>query len=683
MAVLVAGCASGNSSHPASNAEPVVLTGPTMSPRTLISTLASAGVATVANETSTAPQAPVTGGTALTVTSWQAGNMARETTAGAGITGADLDAMLPMPNAPSLAELLGAWVSAAADPAEVAAGRILGHRDWRDPATVVFPTAVLDLFVADAVAHAVGPAGATASPTASPTGSDTNEPTAALDRPAPNGGVSGSGVGGSEAGGSVVDAASVTSSPCSTIANFVNSVLTYVFNALKLDPAQVAAYVSGALGGGVVGAIAGGFAAWVASFWNAAVSAAQAAVEAILTALTQPVLNLLRIVIGGLATITMIASYLKRWTANVTPSPGANRFAVGSEPDRAGSFTVHIDPNAEITQWPQLFVDCASAAGVPLPTLSKAGLPITWQILGQEPGLVGITAPTGSPPTGALDDSLSGSLDYTTGRESVALAKKGTLVTPTVTATASVRRTEVEELRKFVTAFATAQLPRVLTPVLSPILASYVELATKQLDRITAVDGSATIIVSHHVPTPPTPSAAPANCTSNGTTIPAGHYAGPITATIKTKMTIDIPNGPNIVAGGGAFSVSGAVHLISDGTTVTGTITLAGAGGSEVGLAGSIKVNSKNHGSLRGRISGPATSPVVDGVISGSWKSLNAPLINSSGSGSNHLHAGLHVTQAGCTSITGDAVAMFRDIEAPVAQYLSVSGVGTWTAVRT
>jgi hypothetical protein len=35
-----------------------------------------------------------------------------------------------------------------------------------------------------------------------------------------------------------------------------------------------------------------------------------------------------------------------------------------------------------------------------------------------------------------------------------------------------------------------------------------------------------------------------------------------------------------------------------------------------------------------------------------------------------------------CTSISGDVVAMFRDFAAPVAQYLSISGTGTWTALR-
>jgi hypothetical protein len=50
---------------------------------------------------------------------------------------------------------------------------------------------------------------------------------------------------------------------------------------------------------------------------------------------------------------------------------------------------------------------------------------------------------------------------------------------------------------------------------------------------------------------------------------------------------------------------------------------------------------------------------------------------------SSLVHAGLHVISASCASISGDAVAMFAEFAKAVAQYISISGSGVWTAART
>jgi hypothetical protein len=204
-----------------------------------------------------------------------------------------------------------------------------------------------------------------------------------------------------------------------------------------------------------------------------------------------------------------VVSYLKAWTAAVTPDPTANRFAVGDEPDRKGGFTVSIDTNAEIADWPSQLVDCARVLDITLPTLSKTGLPVTWTVFEQQPGLVTVDEPSGPPFVGALSAELASQLTYTTGREDAATAKKGVLVTPTVTAAVTVRRTEVDKLRELVTGFVTAQIPGILKPIVDPILAAYIELATEQLDRLVGVDGSMTIVVSHHEKRPPKPTPSP------------------------------------------------------------------------------------------------------------------------------------------------------------------------------
>jgi hypothetical protein len=316
--------------------------------------------------------------------------------------------------------------------------------------------------------------------------------------------------------------ASVVTAPCSAISDFFNNILDAVFNALKLNPDDVAAWVSGKLGGGIVGTVIGGLAGWAASWWNHAVDTAESGLKSILGALTQPVLNVLRIAIGAVATFTMVVSYLKAWTAAVTPNPAANRFAVGDEAARTGTFTVGIDTNAEIADWPSQLVDCARVLGITLPTLSKAGLPVTWTVFEQQSGLVTVDAPSGPPFVGKLAPDLTSQLAYTAGREDAKTAK-GTLVTPTITAAVTVRRTEVDQLRALVTGFVTGQIPGILQPVVNPILAAYIELATEQLDRLVGVDGAATIVVSHHVTSPPKPTPS-----ASATTPPASASDQPI-----------------------------------------------------------------------------------------------------------------------------------------------------------
>ena len=128
---------------------------------------------------------------------------------------------------------------------------------------------------------------------------------------------------------------------------------------------------------------------------------------------------------------------------------------------------------------------------------------------------------------------------------------------------------------------------------------------------------------------------------------------------------------------------TGDVKVVSDGKQVSGTITLSGLGLSQVGLPGAVNVHSVDNGGLTGTISGSASSPVVDGTLSGSWASLDAPVINATGSADSPAHGSLHITRVGCDSISGDAIAMFAEFASSVAQYLTFGGSGTWTATRT
>jgi hypothetical protein len=481
--LTASGCTGGHSATPAkkvsapaavtSSVAPIGHSAAVPQVGSVVATLASAGVATVADESSTAVQVPVTGATVLTVTRWQVSNLAAEVGSGDGISGADLNAMLPMPaSSPQFDDVVGGWVLTAADPAAVAAGKLLGPVNWSRPEAVVFPTELLTLFLADALQHAGEPG-----PAASTSGAAWR------------------------GGGPVIENASVVTAPCSAVSGFVDSVLDRVFGILKVDAGQVGAYLSGKLGGGPLGAAVGGLFSFAAGLWNKAVDLAQQGVRALLKSVTQPVLNVLAVVIGGVAVISTIRGILKHWAAPITATPAANAFAVGSTEGNPGAFKVAIDTHAETEDWPPQLLDCASAAGVKLPTLATAGSPVTWTVEQAEPGLI-----TPGELAGTLAGDLTQTLDYRTGHEDARLAQTGTLVSPDITVHVQVRRTEVEELRTFIAGYLTGKVPGFLAPVVNPILTSYINYATQWLDLITAIRNQSTIVVTHHVPKPtPTP----------------------------------------------------------------------------------------------------------------------------------------------------------------------------------
>ena len=140
---------------------------------------------------------------------------------------------------------------------------------------------------------------------------------------------------------------------------------------------------------------------------------------------------------------------------------------------------------------------------------------------------------------------------------------------------------------------------------------------------------------------------------------------------------ISIPN-----AGGGTEAWSGTVDVVSKGGKVTGTIAMTELGLSQVGTTGGVQVHSVDDSELSGTITGASDTPSVVATGTGEWASLDAPVLNGSGTSTSTLTGGLHITRADCTSISGDAVAMFADFMAPVAQYLTVSGSGAWVAKR-
>ncbi len=456
--------------------------------------------------------------------------------------------------------------------------------------------------------------------------------------------------------------------PCSTVANFVNDVLTKVFEAFKLDPATVASYVSGAFGDGVIGGALGAIGGWLAGWWNSAVDLARSALETVVATLTRPIVDAVKLAVGAVATVTIVASYLKHWSAPVTATTNPDRFAVGSEADRTGQLTVRIDPDAETDDWPPVLEDCAQAVGLELPSLSKEHMPVEWTLITQSAaGIVNFAAP-GLPLTGELHRDLTSSIDYTTGREDETTAQ-GREVNDTVEIGVHVRRTEVEQLRTIIRGFITGQVPDVVAPVVNPILASYLSDVFKHLDDITAVDGTITLAVSHHVP--PEPTTTSSSPCAPAAAIPPGTYAAtPGQEVGRFVLTEHRPGQGDIHE---RISES-EIELTSDGSTVHGSMSISWAGEGDLIIAGTSTHIVEQSSISDGVISGPADDPVLDATIVGTETVDGDPI---SGSRTVHLH--LHTTFT-CGVVAGDAVAMLQETVDGVFDTITVELGATWLA---
>ena len=114
--------------------------------------LAADGVVTVANELTTAPLVPVGKPVGLQFTQAQAASLAGGAAGGDGITGAALDASVPVgQGAPPFSYLLAAWASTGTSPGAATVRAMYGPQDWGRAPDLVFPTIALALFTADVV----------------------------------------------------------------------------------------------------------------------------------------------------------------------------------------------------------------------------------------------------------------------------------------------------------------------------------------------------------------------------------------------------------------------------------------------------------------------------------------------------------------------------------------------------
>ena len=297
----------------------------------VIAALAKEGVGVYTSATATTPVDPVVApAVPIRVLSSQAALYAAETRNHSGVSGSAINAMLPMPAAPTgkvypgFDYLLAAYATAHGTPGEILAGRLLGTQNWTHPANIVFPDLILTLFSADAARAAAKTTGAA---------------------PA------------SEAGSSPAGA-----TLCVTLANWVSSGFSAIFNALTVGPAStpVLSFLTG--------------------IWNGAVALAKSAISNVASGLTDSVLGVIRTGVATAGVVAWAVSALRNLQITSVATPAFNSFGVDPAAAKSGTLTITVG-NARGFDWPAAVSQCAETLGVSLPSLtSVVGGTVKWSL---------------------------------------------------------------------------------------------------------------------------------------------------------------------------------------------------------------------------------------------------------------------------------------------------------------
>jgi len=426
-----------------------------------IEALGRSGIAVVETVEATTPVRPVEGPSApLRFARWQVHAIGLEAATGGGLTGAELDALIPVPQGmPRTSRIVAGYLARVDSPGARLGRALLGARDWTAPDDIVVPSMVLATLSAELAKDAQASAVTGAPSTAFALGPRL----AALQGALPRAGYT------------------VAAGICSAVESFVDGTISAVFDALKVKS-----------DGSTAGDIAAGI-------WNFLVEIGEVIVKSILEVITAPVLAVVRAVAGAVAVVGMIVSIVQPWALRVIGDPESTRLAVGNEPGLPGRFEVTVDVGG-IDDWPSDVADCAALAGVPLPPIGAIGAQVTWQPLDQDPGGL-MSSGTGDP---VIPESGPARITTTTGSEPPEVAQ-GEPQVGLVRGQVVVRRPGISELRGALQGLLFAQLPDIVAAALQPILGPAIADLVDELDDLQDVRGGATVSVLYHVKleTPP------------------------------------------------------------------------------------------------------------------------------------------------------------------------------------
>ncbi len=386
-------------------------------------------------------------GEGVTVTDFQADNLLRQAAAGTGFSGERLDEMVPTADDEyPMSYVVATWLLAAESPAADAARALLPAVVEADPATldvatVVFPTAVLALFVQDLAAHpGTDPAGF------APAGF------------APVGLRGGAGV-----------------------------------DARQLDPCgAVMAFYEGTIG--KVQELLGGASDYLVSAFDKLIG-----LPPPYKGIKIPQKGNDRSPFRILGFLVGLAGALTPWTVTLTSEPGALAgipWGVSPAPGNDGVATVNVDPGLTV-EWPQFMKSCASLVGVELPDLNPVGATVEWDFVGAGQATK-IDEFQAIMPT---DDGYGATLTYRTMVEDADTAANGVLITDVAVVSAKVTRNGNENLTAVISNLISSYLSDgvlgLIVQTLAGDVVGLVEQWTEPNETILVVH------VTHHAPPVP------------------------------------------------------------------------------------------------------------------------------------------------------------------------------------
>ena len=530
LAALLAGCAPTASPTPAQS-------GPSSAARDeVVKTLAASGIAVVASPADDTPIVPVAEPRSpLTFTLWQAQNLASP----GAVFGFQLDefgaaAGIPA-DAPPFSYVVSAWASKFDTEGARAARGLLGDRDWARPDRIAFSHLVLALFVSDMVRGAAATSSLDTAPRLVGL-------TAAL-RP-------------------VVGQAAVNAVPtvCGEVANFVDTQLTKVFNALKLSGNS-------------------DFATAV----NLALDLAKTLLVGLVDVALEPILRPIRAVVMVIGVLATVASLLGDWSVEVTHSLEPHHFAHPDEDDHVGTFRATVNPGLE--GWPDWIAQCSQeVTGVSLPNLKPEGKQVTWITTSEAPTAVTIATPIDADTDEVVQSDNTAKLTYETGRETTKLT--GTSYTGQFQAIARIKRFEEGAFQQLL---AQTVLSGEAGEILKAILGDAVAQAEAKIQEWMEQEAQDVKDIGYHNP----------HCLLGGSwrLDPASFVALLTAATASLNATVREPTGEMVLTFDDAGNLEGAANAftsiveyatrLADGTLghVKLTVTMKGAGTGTYSLA--------------------------------------------------------------------------------------------------
>jgi hypothetical protein len=587
----------------------------------LVAALASGGIATYDAATDGEPMVAVEDPGPMSVTGWQALTMQRQLNSGGGYVGRDLDALAAESAGDvPISVVLAAWVSQAQTPAAGIARELMGERDWANRALdIVYPDAVISLFVNDLAGDSAGPPAASGSAPAAAPYLGAGPGTAQVLMPASAAGI------------------------CSDLVNFLSSSLNKIVEKLQVQ-------------------VASGAAAILASIWNAVVSIAASAAKIAIGAFTSALLAPVTRAITLVAVLTEAATLLDPWTIGYDVAP-----ADSLDPGTDASVTAHVTPALGF-QWPSDLVDCASTlTGVTLPDPGSAkDSPVTWTY--QDPYVTTAEGTSDAVVNGAGDAVLQ----FATLPQD-ASELDGSPVAYPVYVSARVERADVKKLTNLISDLLLSALPGPARAIVDQLLGPFTSATQAKLAAMVAVGGAVRDIQTIRYqknpdPEPPVEPPGEDCAAEHPTVVPDGTWKGPIKMAVQGEGL----SGQAFSGGNGTLKM-----VVKDGKVTGGTWAVnwhSTGTASEGGISTVIEIDGNIHGGAKGSAGKP--------FLSGNWSihgkavvSIGATLpLDFSGSDTEDLT----IEATSCDDVTGTFLPSFNSKGSPA----KFSGTARWTGQR-